>query len=146
MKVYPGAPTMKPGDPRTWMWTRALEVLNEAERLQKQFFHVGRSASRRPAWEPPVDIFESEGGLRIVVALPGRSVDRLKVLWEGTDLVISGELPVPWKDRVGAIHRVEIPHGHFERRIEGLPPGLEVVRNEWSDGCLLLTIRKAGGS
>ncbi|WP_243303593.1 Hsp20/alpha crystallin family protein [Geothrix oryzisoli] len=127
------------------MWTRALEVLNEAERLQKQFFHVGRSASRPPGWEPPVDIFESDGALHIVVALPGLSVDRLKVLWEDADLVISGDLPVPWEDRTGAIHRVEIPHGHFERRIEGLPAGLQVVRNELCGGCLFLAFRKAEG-
>jgi HSP20 family molecular chaperone IbpA len=136
---------MKPGDPRTWMWTRALEVLNEAERLQKQFFHVGRSTSRHPAWEPPVDIFESDGALHIVVALPGMSIDRLQVLWEETDLVISGDLPVHWEERIGAIHRMEIPHGHFERRIEGLPPGLQAVRNELCDGCLFLTFRKAEG-
>ncbi|GLH72867.1 heat-shock protein [Geothrix limicola] len=133
---------MKSGDPRTWMWTRALEALNEAERLHKQFFHLGRSPSRRPVWEPPVDIFEGDGALHIVVALPGVTLDRLKVVSEGTSLLISGDLPVPWEGRIGALHRMEIPHGRFERRIEGLPPGLQATRHALCDGCLFLSFRK----
>ncbi|HJW72393.1 MAG TPA: Hsp20/alpha crystallin family protein [Geothrix sp.] len=133
---------MKADDPRTWMWTRALEVLNEAERLHKQFFHLGRASLRCPAWEPPVDIYESEGSLRVVVALPGVTAEQLKVSFEGTSLLISGDLPVPWAGPIGAVHRIEIPHGHFERRIEGLPAGLQVVGKELSAGCLFLTFRK----
>ena len=133
---------MKAVDPRTWMWTRALEVLAEAERLQKQFFHLGQSPSRRPAWEPPVDIYESNGALHIVVALPGVSADSLKVRTDDKVLVISGDRPVPWEGRAGAIHRMEIPYGHFERRIEGLPSGLESTRTELCNGCLFLAFRK----
>jgi HSP20 family protein len=133
---------MKADDPRTWMWARALEVLNEAERLQKQFFHLGRAPSRSPAWEPPVDIYESEGALHLVVALPGVTADHLKILSEGNVLVISGELPVPWEGHIGAIHRMEIPHGRFERRIEGLPSELRATQNELCNGCLFLTFSK----
>ena len=133
---------MKPDDSRTWMWARALEVLAEAERLQKQFFHLGQSPSKRPAWEPPVDIYESDGALHLVVALPGVSTDRVRVRTEENALVISGDRPVPWEGPVGTIHRMEIPYGHFERRIEGLPSGLELTRKEICNGCLLLTLRK----
>ena len=84
---------MKADDPRTWMWTRALKVLEEAECLQKQFFHLGRSPSQRPAWEPPVDIYASNGALHIVVALPGVSQDCLKVRSKENVLVISGDRP-----------------------------------------------------
>ncbi len=132
---------MKADDPRTWMWTRALKVLEEAECLQKQFFHLGRSPSQRPAWEPPVDIYASNGALHIVVALPGVSSDCLKVRSKENVLVISGDRPVPWEGHVDAIHRMEIPYGHFERRIEGLPSGLEPTRSEFRDGCLFLTFR-----
>lgn len=134
---------MKTDDPRTWMWSRALEVLAEAERLQKQFFHLGRSATLRPAWEPPVDIYEAQGTMHIVVALPGVSPERLKVLAEDQALVISGDRPLPWEEgRAEAIHRMEIPYGHFERRIEGLPAGLERTRTLLCDGCLFLTFEK----
>jgi HSP20 family molecular chaperone IbpA len=40
------------------------------------------------------------------------------------------------------IHRLELPYGRFERRIE-LPPGrYEVVQRELIDGCLTLSLRK----
>lgn len=133
---------MKPGDPRTLMWSRALEALSEVERLQKQFFHPGPATTMRPVWEPPVDIFEADGDLDIVVALPGVTFGQLEVRWEGGVLVISGELPVSWQGRNGTIRRMEIPHGFFERRLEGLPPGLKATRKEVCDGCLLLTFRK----
>jgi HSP20 family protein len=133
---------MKADDPRTWMWARALEVLSDAERLHRQFFHLGHAVSRRPAWEPPVDIFEAEGALHVIVALPGVSPERLRVYSDGNALVISGDRPVPSEGRAGTIHRMEIPHGHFERRIEGLPPGLEPARSDLRDGCLFLTFPK----
>lgn len=133
---------MKADDPHKWMWARALEMLDEAERLQKQFFRLGRSATRRPAWEPPVDIFESGGALHIVVALPGVNAERLQVFSDRTELVVSGERPFPSEEGAGTIHRLEIPYGHFERRIQGLPPGLSLTRNELRDGCLFLTFRK----
>ena len=42
----------------------------------------------------------------------------------------------------GTIHRLEMPHGCFERRI-GLPPGrYELGRSDLADGCLTLTLRK----
>ena len=134
--------SMNPDDLRTWMWGRAIEMLDEAERLHKQFFQLGRPASRRPAWNPPVDIYEFDGTLHIVVALPGVNAERLQVLSEGSALVVVGERRVPTEGRAGTIHRLEIPHGRFERRIEGLPPGLRLARHELRDGCLFLTFRK----
>lgn len=133
---------MNRDDPRTWMWTRALEMLDQAERLQKQFFQLGDRGSRRPAWNPPMDIYESAATLHIVVALPGVKAEGLRVFVDGDALVVEGERPVPSEARAGAIHRLEIPYGRFERRIEGFPPGLQLARNELCDGCLFLTFRK----
>jgi len=133
---------MNAEDPRTWMWARALEVLNDAERLHRQFFHLGRTALRRPSWEPPVDIIEAEGALHIIVALPGVKADGLRVYSEGNTLVISGDRSLSSEGRAGTIRRMEIPHGHFERRIEGLAPPVEPVRSELRDGCLFLTFPK----
>ena len=35
---------------KTWMWSEALDLLQSAERLQRQFFRPGT----RNCWEPPV--------------------------------------------------------------------------------------------
>jgi hypothetical protein len=59
-------------------------------------------------------------------------------------LIVVGERALPTGDRSGLIHRMEIPHGRFERHIE-LPPGpLELGRRELADGCLVLALRKLG--
>lgn len=132
---------MRYGDPHAWMWAEACELLDQAERLQRQFFRPGMAA-RRAAWEPPVDVFETERDLWIVVALPGVAPDGLQVAIQDSALVVAGERPLPAECRAGVIHRVEIPHGWFERRIS-LPSGrFELGRRELANGCLTVTLRK----
>ena len=133
---------MRSRDPGVWMWAEACELLDRAERLHRQFF-VPRGAQRRqPTWEPPVDLLETEQELWICVALPGVAKEQLEVLVENGVLIVSGERPMPGRSRNTAIHRLELPYGRFERRIE-LPPGrYDVVRRELIDGCLTLGLRK----
>lgn len=133
---------MPPREPGVWMWAEACELLDRAERLHRQFFHPGRSRARGPSWEPPIDVYETERGFLILVALPGVRPDQLEVLIEDGALVVIGERPIPVESRATLIHRLEIPHGRFERRVP-LPAGpLEIDRRELADGCLLLGLRK----
>lgn len=130
-------------DPRRWMWAEALDLLEQAGRLHRQFFHPGRSQAGCPTWEPPVDIFETEHELSILVALPGVASEQIEILIEGGSLLVLGERPMPGPPAGGAtIHRIEIPYGRFERRIE-LPAGLfEIRQRTLLNGCLLLTLVK----
>ncbi len=124
------------------MWAEACELLEEAERLQRQFFVPARSRSKGPTWEPPVDVLETEHELAIQVALPGVGPDQLKVVIDGGTLIVTGVRPMPGQSRNTIIRRLEIPYGRFERHIE-LPAGrFEIGRRELADGCLLLTLRK----
>ena len=133
---------MRHNDPRAAMWAEACEMLEQVERLQRQFFRPS-GAPLRPAWEPPVDVFETEDTLRIVVALPGVAVADVRVVVEGGTLTVVGERRLP-RESAGAIHRLEIPHGRFERRI-ALPQGrYELSEHHLSDGCLSLQLRKLG--
>jgi HSP20 family molecular chaperone IbpA len=128
----------------TLMWAHACEVLDRAERLQRQFFQPGAQRSRRPTWQPPVDVFENESEIHIVIALPGVEPERLEVTFHGDALVVAGERTLPSGAGGAAIRRLEIPQGHFERVIE-LPPGrYEVGRRELNNGCLYLTVQKTG--
>lgn len=43
-------------NPPAWMWAEACEILEQAQRLQRQFFRFGRAVEAQPRWEPPVDI------------------------------------------------------------------------------------------
>lgn len=135
---------MTRGDPRDWMWSEALRMLAQAERLQRQVFKPQTAGRLRPSWEPPVDVLETEREVLILAALPGVDVQKVEAVIEGGMLVLSGERTVPAEFRTAKIHRLELPQGRFERRID-LPPGLygEVLRFEMN-GCLAVTLAKAG--
>ena len=55
------------------MWTQACEAMDRAERLHRQFFH---RAHTTPCWEAPIDIFETDDTLTILIALPGGRTGR----------------------------------------------------------------------
>ena len=133
---------MPPGDPRNWMWEEACATLARAERLHRQFFQPTFSTVQAANWEPPVDIFETERDIWILVALPGVQRPDLEVSIQSGALVVAGIRRLPAEARGAAIRRLEIPHGRFERRV-GLPAGqLELSRSELSDGCLVLTLTR----
>jgi HSP20 family protein len=133
---------MPPRQPGAWMWAEACELLARAERLHRQFFVPRGTQGRQPSWEPPVDLLENGEELWIYVALPGVGKEQLEVVVEQGTLVVSGERPMPGRGRGTVIHRLEIPYGRFERRIE-LPPGrYDAVQRELIDGCLTLALRK----
>lgn len=125
------------------MWAQAIQLIEQAERLHRQFFHLAAAAPA--AWEPPVDIFEDdERGLVIVVAMPGVSADRIQVVQEDGSLVVRGSRPLPLGDVACRLRQLEIPHGAFERRLP-LPPGrFEVDAPELAQGCLTLRLRRLG--
>lgn len=128
-------------DSPAWMWAEACEMLERAERLQRQFFQLGRTAAR-PVWEPPVDLIETETTVLVLVALPGVAPERVEAVIDAGALTVSAERPMPVSSARAVIHRLEIPYGRFERRIP-LPGGrFEVDRRELAHGCLVLGLRR----
>ena len=127
-------------DPETWMWERAKAMLEQADRLHRSAFR--RPGTSRPSWEPPVDVFETATELWVVVALPGVDPDCVLVEVEGPEILVSGERALPAPFRRATVHRLEIPHGRFERRVE-LPPGAyELTQSRFAHGCLFLSLGK----
>jgi len=59
-------------------------------------------------------------------------------------LIVSGERPLPEELGDARIHRLEIPHGHFQRRIELPPARLKLSRRHLANGCLMLQLQKVG--
>ena len=124
------------------MWAEACDLLDEAERLHRRFFQLGGSRRDVPTWEPPVDVFEDEREVLLVVAMPGISADRVQVITEPGALVVRGVRPIPLAGSRHRVRQLEIPYGAFERRIP-LPAGpLEVGAPELAQGCLYLRLRK----
>src|SRR5216684_133711 len=107
---------MPPRDIETWMWAEACDALARAERLHRQFFRLGMP-DKRPLWEPPVDILETEDELWIIAALPGVeapqveiSPERGTVLFPGTVLPITVGRPRSIAAAQEAVRR-ELPVG-----------------------------------
>lgn len=131
-----------PRDSTEWMWARAVEMLDEAERLNRRFFHLAGTGGAAAAWEPPADVFDDGREVVIVVAMPGVHPDRVEVLHEAGALVVRGVRTLP-RTRTGhRILQLEIPHGAFERRI-ALPHGtFDLAPPELADGCLFLRLTR----
>ncbi|MEP7062905.1 MAG: Hsp20/alpha crystallin family protein [Betaproteobacteria bacterium] len=129
-------------DPTGWMWSQACDLIDQAERLQRQFFHL--SQRTLATWEPPVDVFEDEREIVIVVAMPGVAAEGVQVVSEPGALVVRGARAFPFSGSRHRVRQLEIPYGMFERRIV-LPAGrFEVGAPELTQGCLLLRLRKIG--
>jgi HSP20 family molecular chaperone IbpA len=127
-------------DPRASLLADAIDLLREADRLHSQFFtfSLGDAAA---CWSPPVDIIESDRAVTIRVALPGVGADSVSVTSDGATLRVVALRPLDASpgDR---IHRLEIPHGRFERRIE-LPAGrYDIEGRDLADGCLVIRLRR----
>lgn len=119
------------------MWADALATVARADRLHRDFF---RPASA--GWEPPVDLLETADELILVAALPGVRVADVDLVIGGGELAVIGTRRLPTVPGPARIHRMELPHGRFERRV-ALPPGAyELARRDLVDGCLTVVLRK----
>ena len=123
------------------MWSEALSMLNRAERLQRQFSHQVMDA-----WEPPADVVESDGELRVHVALPGVRPDSITVGLERGGIIVSALRAFPCREAGARIHRIEIPYGRFERRIGLASNELSLVKKQLEDGVLTLIFRRKEGA
>ena len=130
------------------MWSEALSLLEQADRLHRQF--IRPATAEAPAWEPPVDVVETADAVLVHVALPGAAADSVEVKLEPGAITIYAHRPFPLgssERECGArIHALEIPYGRFERRI-GLPTqALTLAGRKLQDGCLTLIFSKKESS
>lgn len=129
-------------DANIWMWSEACALLIQAERQYSQFFRLKRSTGRVPAWEPPVDVLETENEVLVFVALPGVDHDKVQAAMDEGDLIIVGHRVLPAELRTAVIHRLELPQGRFERRVP-LPRGrYSGVQHTMNNGCLVIALTK----
>jgi HSP20 family protein len=141
---------MASGDWDIVMWQRASDLLQQVERIHRNFLQIAAgvqyrsSHGRSPAWEPPVNVVETDESLWVIAALAGVGADRVNVRLQGRELLITGERPLPKCCNDGELKIWEIPLGRFERRItlidgrEALSLGEVSLR----DGLLIIELRK----
>ncbi len=126
-----------------WMWLRALELADEAERLHRHFLRYIGPGTDAVRWEPPVDIHETEDGLILLFALPGVAPEDIEVRLERTALTVSAMRRVKLPDAGALIRRLEIPHGRFVREIALSGPALRVADSHYLNGCLEVRLVRA---
>jgi HSP20 family protein len=138
---------------RDWdilFWRQASDLLQQAERIQKNFLQLAagaqyRSFHRRSSlWVPPVNVIETEDSLWVISAIPGVAADRVDVRLEGRELVIAGERPLPPCCQDGELKIWEIPLGRFERRLTVIEGRNRLTVGEISlqNGLLIIELRK----
>jgi HSP20 family protein len=132
---------MSSRDPTKSMWADSLALLEQVDKMRRQCFDLAGQRTGGPSWEPPVDIYETQRELMIIVALPGVPADAIDVLIDGGSLSVIGRRAIP-APMSAAVHRMEIPYGRFERRIDLRSGMYEITRRDVADGCLFITLRK----
>jgi HSP20 family protein len=127
------------------MWAEAVDMLDQAERLQRQFFRLAGPPTDRqppPRWEPPVDVYAGTDQALIEVALPGVPAERMELVLVPGELVIRGERTLPNRPAGTTLQRLEIPYGRFERRLALGPGHWDLVDQRLTDGCLQLLLAR----
>ena len=130
---------------RSWLWAETADMLDQAERLQRQFFRLAKQpagATSQPRWEPPVDVYAGTGQVLIEMALPGVPAERMELVLAPGELVIRGERALPIRPAGTALQRLEIPYGRFERRLALGPGQWDLVDKRLADGCLQLLLAR----
>jgi HSP20 family protein len=142
---------MASGDWDSGMWQRASDLLQQVERIHRNFLQIAAgvqyrsSPGRSPAWEPPVNLVETDESLWVICALSGVAADRMNVRLEGRELLIAGERPLPKCCNDGELQIWEIPLGRFERRLTLIDgrEALSLGEVSLQDGLLIIELRKA---
>jgi HSP20 family molecular chaperone IbpA len=124
------------------MWAQAVDFIDRAERMHRQFFQLVSSPRAQAVWQPPVDVFEDGEQVVVVVALPGVATERLQITVEPGALVVRAHRPLPFAGTALAVRQLEIPYGAFERRIPLEQAPLEVAGHELTHGCLVVRLAK----
>jgi HSP20 family molecular chaperone IbpA len=128
------------------MWLQALELSEQAERLQRRFVRYLGPGTDAVSWEPPVDIHETPDGFILLFALPGVAPEDIEVRLELAALTVSARRRVGVAEPDAVIRRLEIPHGRFVRQIALSGPGLHVAESRYHNGCLEVRLARADGT
>ncbi len=85
-----------------------------------------RAANSPDVWQPPVDMFEIEGGLVVQMAIPGVDHESLEVTIEGQYLIVRGIRQAAYANRPKRYIQMEISRGIFGKIIPLPAPVAEV--------------------
>ena len=104
-----------------------------------------------PAWQPPIDVLETETDVIVLMEIAGVKIDDLDAQLDGSTLILRGRRAGPTCDRSAdpdcarkeVYHVMEIKSGEFERSVK-LPASVDPDKTTalYHDGILQLTLPK----
>ena len=92
-------------------------------------------------WRPPIDVFETSGGLVVRAELGGLTTGEVQVLLNGNELIICGQREVVRPIGSRMFHESRIRYGRFEAAVR-LPFAVDVESTtaEYADGFLTIEL------
>ena len=121
----------------------AARIQSEINRLFDNLLDLDRDSKSGIAWQPNVDILETEESLIVKVELPGVGRDELQLSVHAGNVVIEGEKRRPVVDGQVHFHTAERQFGTFRRVIHlGVPVNTRVATAHLNEGLLRLTFPK----
>jgi HSP20 family protein len=129
-------------------WEPFRDLLTTQDRFNRLFNETlgnvfgGEELAGR-AWNPAVDIYETDQNLVIKAELPGIDPKDVDIRVEDGTLYLKGERKHEKDVKEGNYHRVERSYGSFTRTFS-LPNSVDVdnIKADYKDGVLSLTMAK----
>lgn len=139
------------------MWDSPVTILQhmseEMDRLFDIFFSRGigtrsgvASMTSSPGltkgmWAPEIDMYETDGKLKIVADLPGMNKDDIQIEFRDGMLTLEGDRRDVHEDKGNGFRRTERHYGHFYRTVH-LPDGVnpEEAKAKFKNGELEITL------
>jgi HSP20 family protein len=106
-------------------------------------FRGFNSAISTTAWNPSVDIFETDNDVIVKAELPGMDPKSIDVRLENNVLLLKGERHFEKETKEENYHRIEREYGSFSRAFS-LPMAVkeEKITAEYKDGVLKIVLPK----
>ena len=97
-----------------------------------------------PSFNPPMDIYETENHLVVVMEVAGMRAEDFRVIFEKDLLSISGIRTEPSSPRKTRLHQMEIDYGKFQRTLRiPFPLKTEAFKATYRQGFLTIAVPKA---
>ena len=125
-----------------WQPRNASGIGPDMDRIFDNFW--GNGGSLPAAWNPRVDISETDEQIAVAAELPGMTSDDIKVTVANGILTIEGEKKEEKDETEKQTHRIERRYGAFKRSFR-LPSAVnaDTIAASYKEGVLKLSLPKA---
>ena len=119
---------------------------NQVYRLMNDLFKDAKPLGYQPdrSFSPPMDIYETEDQLVVVMEIAGMKADAIQVTFDKDILSISGSRNEPSSPPKNRLHQMEIDYGRFQRTLRiPFPLKSDDFKATYRQGFLIITVPKA---